>query len=162
MIVFVSVLSIILDIIISKYVSNDSLFIPLFTIISLIIIYPYFHKPYKYFKYCANLGILYDIAYTNTLFYNFFIFILLGFIISFFYYLFSNTLNITILISIITIVSYRIINLLFFIIFKKIDFNFDIFLKSIYSSLIINIIYCILGYILTKKYSKKHNILRTN
>lgn len=162
MIVFVSVLSVILDIIISKYVSNNSLFIPLFTIISLIIIYPYFHKPYKYFKYCAIIGILYDIAYTNTLFYNFFIFILLGFIISFFYYLFSNTLNITILISIITIVSYRIINLLFFIIFKKIDFNFDIFLKSIYSSLIINIIYCILGYILTKKYSKKHHILRTN
>lgn len=162
MIVFVSVLSLILDGILSKYISSTSFLIPLFTIMSLIIIFPYFHKPYKYFRYCAILGILYDIAYTNTLFYNFFIFIILGFIISYFYYLFSNTLNITLLISVIVIIIYRIINFIYFIIFKQVNFNLELFLKSIYSSLIINIIFCILGYILTKKYSKKHNILRAN
>lgn len=162
MIVFVSVLSLLLDGIISKYIISNTLFIPLFTIMALIIIYPYFHVSYKYFRYCAILGLLYDIAYMNTIFYNFFVFMLLAYIISFFYYLFSNTLLITILISLIVICSYRIINALFLLIFKGGCISFNIFIESIYSSVILNVIFCVLGYILTNRYSKKHNILRSN
>ena len=161
MIIFVSVISLLLDGVISKYASN-SLFIPLITIMSLIIIYPYFQNSYKYIRYCAILGFLYDIAYMNTIFYNFFIFIILGIFISFLYYLFSNTLFVTILISLAIIFVYRIINMLFVLIFKGNNINLNIFIKSIYSSLILNILFCILGYVLTKKYSKKHNILRIN
>ena len=162
MIVFISVISLLLDGILSKYINVNSILIPLFTIMSLIIIYPYFYDQKKYLRYCAILGLLYDIAYMNTVFYNFFVFILLAFIISFFYYLFSNKLLITIFISLITICSYRIINYLFLVVIKNYDINFNVLLKSIYSSLILNVIFCILGYILSKLYSKKHNILRTN
>jgi len=162
MIVFTSVLSFILDGIISKYINFPNLFMPLLTIMSLIIIFPYFHEPYKYFRYCAILGMLYDIAYMNTIFYNFFIFVLLGFIISFFYYIFKTSITITMFISLIVIISYRTINTLFILLFKTIPINFNIYLYSIYSSLILNIIFCIIGYILTKLYSKKHNILRNN
>jgi rod shape-determining protein MreD len=162
MIVFVSVLSFLLDGIISKYITSNTLFIPLLTLMSLIVIYPYFKESYKYFRYCAILGFLYDIAYMNTIFYAFFIFILIGFIISYFYYLFSNTLFITILISLFVICFYRIINALFFITFKSANIDFTMFIKSIYSSIILNVVFCVLAYILTNKYSKKHHILRIN
>lgn len=160
MIVFVSILAFLLDGILSKYLTSSSLFIPLFTVMSLIIIYPYFQIKYKYFRYSMILGLLYDIAYTNTIFYNFFIFILLCLIISFFYYIFSNTLYITFFISIIIVFVYRLIDIIFLLIFKNNNINFTLFIKSIYSSLILNVLFCIIGYIFTNIYSKKKNILR--
>ncbi|MBE6149861.1 MAG: hypothetical protein E7170_03990 [Firmicutes bacterium] len=162
MIVFTTVLSFLLDGIISKYISTNTIFLPLLTIMSLIIIYPYFKEPYKYFKYCSILGILYDIAYTNTIFYNFFIFIILGFIITFFYYIFSNRLLNTIILGFIVIILYKLINYLFILIFINNKLTFKVLYTNIYSSLLVNIIFLILGYILTKYYSKRHKLLRIN
>jgi len=162
MIVFTTVLSFLLDGIISKYISTNTIFLPLLTIMSLIIIYPYFKEPYKYFKYCSILGILYDIAYTNTIFYNFFIFIILGFIITFFYYIFSNRLLNTIILGFIVIILYKLINYLFILFFINNKLTFKVLYTNIYSSLLVNIIFLILGYILTKYYSKRHKLLRIN
>lgn len=162
MIVFISVISFLLDGVMSRYILAPSLFLPLFTIVSLVIIYPYFNNNnYRYFRYIAILGLLYDITYLNTLFFNFFIFMLIGFIIGFFNYLLSNNLYTSLLITIISIVLYRITNYLFIVIFKNYSFNFFDLLESIYSSLLLNLIYCIVLYILTEIYSKKHRILRS-
>lgn len=162
MIVFITVLSFLLDGIISKYISTNTFFLPLLTIMSLIIIYPYFKEPYKYFRYCSILGILYDIAYANTIFYNFFIFILLGLIITFFYYIFSNRLLNTIVLGLITVLIYKFINYLFILVFKNYNLIFKDLLTNIINSLLLNILFLILGYVLTKYYSKKHKILRIN
>ena len=162
MIVFVSVISFLLDGILSRYILPHSLFLPLFTIVSLAIIYPYFNNNnYRYFRYIAIIGLLYDITYLNTLFFNFFIFMMLGFIIGLFNYLLSNNLYTNILITAITIIVYRITNYLFVVIFKNHTFNFLTLLESIYSSLLLNIIYCIIIYVFTEIYSKKHKILRS-
>ena len=162
MIVFVTVLSFLLDGIITKYISTNTIFLPLLTVMSLIIIYPYFKEPYKYFRYCSILGILYDIVYTNTIFYNFFIFILLGLIITFFYYIFSNRLLNTIILGFIIIIVYKFINYVFILIIKNNNLNFKVLLTNIFNSLLLNILFLILGFILTKYYSKKHKILRIN
>ena len=75
MIVFISIVSFFLDGILSKYISLNSIFLPLFTIVSLVIIYPYFNNNiYRYLKFVAIIGILYDITYLNTVFFNFFIY----------------------------------------------------------------------------------------
>ncbi len=162
MIVLVSVISFLLDGILSRYILPTSLFLPLFTIVSLVIIYPYFNNNnYRYFRYVAIIGLLYDITYLNTLFFNFFIFIMIGFIVGLLNYLLSNNIYTSILITIISIVVYRIINYLFVVIFKNQLFNFYDLLESIYSSLLLNIIYCIIIYIFTEMYSKKHKILRS-
>lgn len=160
MIVFVSVLAFILDGIISIFIDLNSIFIPLLTIMSMIIIYPYFQRPYKYFRYCAILGFLYDIAYYNTVFYNFFIFILLAFLITFFYYIFSNTALTSSFLSITIVFAYRLINIVFSYLFKNTSFSFKLFFRNFYSSVFINVIFVIIFYYLTLKYSKKHNILR--
>lgn len=162
MIVLISIFSFLLDGILSRYILPTSLFLPLFTIVSLVIIYPYFNNNnLKYFRYVAIIGLLYDITYLNTLFFNFFIFVIIGFVVGLFNYLLSNNLCTSIIISIITIILYRIINYLFVVIFKNYSFDFMDLLESIYSSLILNIIYCIIIYIITERYSKKHKILRS-
>lgn len=161
MIIFISMLSFFMDGILSKYISSNSLFLPLFTIVSLVIIYPYFNNNnYRYFKYIAILGLLYDIAYMNLIFYNFFIFMVLGFINIFIKYLLSHRLYINMLITIILIVTYRFINFIFINITTGNVSTIELF-KSIYSSLILNIIYCIIIYLITEWYSKKHKILKS-
>ena len=162
MIVFVSMLSFFLDGILSRYISLNTLFLPLFTIVSLVIIYPYFNNDnFRYFKFVAIIGLLYDIAYFNTLFYNFFLFLIIGFVIGLINYLLSNNLYTNILMTIISITIYRIFTFLLVIIFKTNTFSFFDLIQSIYNSLILNIIYCILIYIITEIYSKKKHILRS-
>lgn len=162
MIVFISILSFLLDGILSRYILQTTLFLPLFTIVSLVIIYPYFNNNnLKYFRYVAIIGLLYDITYLNTLFFNFFIFVMIGFIIGLFNYLLSNNLYTSTIITVIAIILYRVINYLFVVIFKNQPFDFMNLLESIYSSLLLNIIYCIIIYITTELYSKKHKILRS-
>jgi len=161
MIIFISMLSFFMDGSLSKYISSNSLFLPLFTIVSLVIIYPYFNNNnFRYFKYISILGLLYDIAYMNLIFYNFFIFIILGFINIFVKYLLSHRLYINILITIILIIIYRFINFIFINITTGNVSTIELF-KSIYSSLILNIIYCIIIYLITEWYSKKHKILKS-
>lgn len=162
MIVFISILSFLLDGILSRYILQTTLFLPLFTIVSLVIIYPYFNNNnLKYFRYVAIIGLLYDITYLNTLFFNFFIFVMIGFIIGLFNYLLSNNLYTSTIITVIAIILYRVINYLFVVIFKNQPFDFMNLLESIYSSLLLNIVYCIIIYITTELYSKKHKILRS-
>ena len=161
MIIFISILSFFLDSILSKYISPNSLFLPLFTIVSIVIIYPYFNNNnYRYFKYIAILGLLYDITIMNMIFYNFFIFMILGFINIFIKYLLSHRLYINIIITIILIIVYRFINFIFINITVGNVNAFELF-KSIYSSLILNIIYCTIIYLITEWYSKKHKILKS-
>ncbi len=162
MIILISIVSFFLDGILSRYILPNSLFLPLFTIVALVLIYPYFNNNnYRYFKYIAILGLLYDIAYLDTLFLNFFIFMALGFVVGLFNYLLSNNVYIDVLITITVIILYRIINYLFATMFKNLSFSlFDLF-KNIYSSLLLNIIYCIIVYILTEIYSNKKKILRS-
>lgn len=161
MIVLISMISFFLDGILSRYILLNSLFLPLFTIVSLVIIYPYFNNDnFRYFKFIAIIGLLYDIAYFNTLFYNFFIFIALGFIIGLINYLLSNNIYTNILMTVASITTYRIITFLITIIFKT-SYPLSELLQSIYSSLILNIIYCLIIYIITELYSKKNKILRS-
>lgn len=162
MIVFISVLSFFLDGILSKYISPTSIFLPLFTVVSLVIIYPYFNNNnYRYFRYIAILGLLYDITYLNTLFMNFFIFILIGFFVGLFNYLLSNNIYTNVMITIVTIILYRVCHYLFIVIFKSQDFNFMFLLKNVYSSLILNVLYCMIIYFFSEIFSKKYKILRS-
>lgn len=160
MIIVISMLSFLLDGLLSRYLSPNSLFLPLFTIVSLVLIYPYYKgNDYRYLKYSAIIGLLYDIAYANTIFYHFFLFIILGFIVIFFFYFLSNTWYINLLISITVIISYRLIDYIFLVLFKNIHFSFTTLLKSIYQSLLLNIIYCLFIFIITYHYRKKHKIV---
>lgn len=138
---------------------NINFLLPLTTLVSLIIIYPYLFGNRKiYYLICFITGILYDISYTNTLFLNAFTFLLLGFIISFIY-LYSNTLKL-IIITIIIIVLYRFIIYGILVFIDYTSFNIMILLRSILYSLLFNIIYILLMFKITDILSRKNGIYK--
>lgn len=58
-----------------------SFLIPLFSLMSIIVIYSYLKdEDKKYFIICLSVGLLYDVVYTNTLFLNASLFLLIGYI----------------------------------------------------------------------------------
>ena len=144
-------LSFILDNVISLFINKNSIFFPLFTLLSLIIIFSYNLKDYKYFLLSSVVGLIYDVMFTETLFLNSSIFLLFSLGI---YLIFTkinyNLINI-IFVSLLLIVSYRVITYCLFLLDFSVPFNVILLLRGIYSSIIINIGYVILLYFIKNK-----------
>ena len=69
--ILILLISFMLDSIVSNLVPLHSLFTPLFSLVSLIVVYPFFYGDKKKFLiYSGIYGFLYDIVYTNTIFVN--------------------------------------------------------------------------------------------
>ena len=144
-------LSFIFDNIISLFINQNCIFFPLFSLLSLLIIFSYNLKKHNYFLLSFGIGFLYDLLFTDTLFVNSGIFLLLSLGI---YFIFKkinyNFFNI-ILVSILLIILYRVITYILFLLNFSISFNIFTLLKGIYSSIIINIVYVSLLYFIRNK-----------
>lgn len=158
--ILIIILSFIFEGITTNLVPSNSLFLPLFTITSLVITFPYFNKEKKYIFILVStiMGILYDISYTNSLFINTFNFIICGLLIILIDNYISNSFINTIFINSLMIIMFKIISYLLLIIFGFINFNQSFLIKGIYSSIILNIIYGIILYFICDKLSNKLNI----
>ena len=122
-------------------------FLPLFPLVTLTLIYPYFRKyGNTFFKTCFLIGFLYDIAYTNTIFVHAFLFCLLGYIISLLYHFFDKNFWTLLLMNCIVMISYQIFNFILFLLSGKMIFSISLFLNSIFYSIISNVIYIIILY----------------
>lgn len=156
-------LSLILDGILSNIfpytVNNLSLFTPLLTLISIYLIYPFYKK--KENKYILTIfltGIIYDLLYTNLIFYNAIIFTIIGIISKYIYKHYEiNYLNI--IIQIILIVTiYELLNALIIILFNLVPMSISRLFYKITHSLLLNIIYSelllLIINILPSKYKK--------
>ena len=126
-------LSLILETIVSNIVGINSIFIPLFFIMSLILIYP----KKNFLIICTICGLIYDICFYNSLFINTISFIFIGLLLPN-----LNKYNIY-LKSIIVIIFYRFITYSMLVLIGYVEFNMFIFYRSIYSSIILNIIFII-------------------
>ena len=141
----------------------NSNLLTLFTLISLIIIYPYLYNNHNlYYKICFITGLLYDIAYTNTLFLNALIFILIGYIILKINIFITNSVINVIPISCIIIIVYRTFTYLILIAVGYLNFSVLNIINSIISSLIINIIYIMFIYYITDLIANKKHIDKMN
>lgn len=140
------ILSFLLEGILSCYLP----FSCLFTLTALILETSY-QKEETVLKYSLIIGVLYDIAYTNTLILNALLFFFLclfifqyikGYRITYFYCLILNT---------VVTISYLIITYLTLLLFHSIDFNIILFLKTLLEVLILNTIYFNILYIIHHK-----------
>lgn len=157
------IISFILENILSNFLPINSLFSTLLTLLSLILIYPYCNgKNGLYLKYCFFTGLAYDLIYTDTLILNAFIFTFIGFIITKLNLFFSNNCVNDSLMAIIVIIIYRVLCYGILIITANMKLNALGLLKSIYSSIIINIIYIVIGFTICDKIAKRLKIRRTN
>lgn len=155
--ILIIIMSFFLEGIFSNIININSIILPLFTITSLVITYPYFNKDKKYLFIIISfiIGIVYDIAYTNSLFINTFTFLICSLIIILInkyikYNFISNMLT-----NILVLVLFKFISYILLFIFRFINFNNNILLKGIYSSLILNITYGIFLYYVCFKVNKK-------
>lgn len=151
-----ALISFIGDGIVSLLINQDSLFVPLLAIMSLIVIYPRIKNKPSIVLMGGILGLLYDIVYTQTPFLNTILFICLALVVLIFYkYVPINIVNSYVL-AILLISLFRISSYLILVLFLELSFNWDVLFKSIYSSLIINIIYLtVVPFILNKIVGRK-------
>lgn len=149
--------SFILEGMITNLISLDSLLLPLFTLTSIVILYPFFNreKCYNYIITCFIIGIFYDITYTNSLFINAFSFSLIGVLIIFIdHYIDSNIFSRS-GINIVSIILYRVITYFMLILFNYLNFNINTLIRGIYSSIILNFIYGMFLYFIANYINNK-------
>jgi len=159
------IISLILDGIMNNLLPfiNLSLFTPLLTLISIIIIYPlYIKKEKEYLITIFVTGIIYDLLYTNQLFLNGIIFILIGLIIMNLYKKITiNYFNILI-ISLIIIIIYILIESLILLIFNVVPITINKILYILAHSILLNLIYSELLYVIMKHIPKKYKKISIN
>ena len=142
----ISLISLIIDIFLSFYISKKTLLIPLLTLVSLI----YLKKDKYYLLKCMIFGFIYDLIFTDTLFLHMMIFLLLGYLINLFYKHYNFKLLNNIILTILIITLYQ---LLLFLIFNLINYqniNINDFIFIIKHYYLINIIYSIILSIIYK------------
>lgn len=154
------IFSLLLDGIITNfipYLVNDlSLFTPLLTLVSIFIIYPFYRKNnLKYLITVFIIGIIYDLFYTNLLFFNAIIFLLIGFISIFIYHNFEVNFLRIILYTVLLIAIYESLTALIILIFNLVPITLSKLTYKISHSLILNIIYIEILYLIVKLIPEK-------
>ncbi len=161
-ILIVTFLSFVLEYVVNGFF-HGTIFSGLIIFSSLVLLEPFFKKnKEKFFIFCFILGFLYDFVYTGTYFMNAGIFLLVGVLISFINGITPNNFFVSVLELVLMIAFYRVITFLFFAVNGVIDFDFFLLFKSIYSSMLMNLIYGIFLYFVLYLVSRWFNVKRIN
>lgn len=162
MIYIILIFSFLFESLFSNIVKPYTFLTPLFFITSLTILYPYFkNKKINFFIVSIICGLFYDLAFTNSPFINTLSFgMSSGLIIIGYNYMNYNIINSS-FINIIVIAFYRTISYLFLFIIDALKFNGLNLFEGIYNSLLVNIIYGIIIFIIVNLIAKIFNIKRT-
>lgn len=163
----IMIISLILDGLLSNYlpylVNDLSIYTPLFTLISIFIIYPLYRKKEKlYFIHIFSLGVLYDLLYTNLLFFNGVLFIIIGLVIKYIVKNYELGFIKIILYMIIIITLYESLTVLFLVIYNVVPVSFSQLIYKISHSLILNIIYGEIMFLILKIIPKKYKEISIN
>lgn len=144
-------------------VGDLSLFTPLTTIVALVIIYPFFYREdKKYYILGVITGFIYDLFYTNLWFLNGILFLLVSFLVTKLYKLVgSNFFKILFQIFII-IVIYESSYALLILIFNLTPMSLSRLFYKISHSLLFNLIYGEVLYLIIKILPKKWKKMRIN
>ena len=165
--IIILIISFILDGILTNflpYLVNDlSLFTPLLTLVSIFMIYPFYKKKQnKYFIIITIVGILYDLFYTNLLFFNASLFIIIGLITKYIYKNFKINYIRIIIYIILIITFYELLTGIIILIFNLVPITLPKVIYKITHSLILNIIYSEIIYLILKKLPKKYKKISIN
>lgn len=165
--IIIIIISILIDGILTNflpYLVNDlSIFTPLLTVVSIFIIYPFYRKQNKkYYKTVFLIGIIYDLFYTNLLFFNAILFLIIA-LISVFIHKHYEVSCFSIIIYIALIISiYEILTGGIIFIFKLVPISINKIIYKISHSLLLNIIYIEIIYVILKLIPKKYKKISIN
>ena len=144
-------ISTILDILLSG-ITHNTVLIPLFSVTSMIIIYPLMKNNKSYLKLILIYGIISGFFFSPFLLFNTLIYLIIALFIIELNNVFKDNIGHLILMTILVILFYRILIYINLIIIKAIDADLSILFKSIYSSLILNLIYIIIINFISNKF----------
>ena len=163
--ILIIVMSFIIDGILTNFLPyiELSLFMPLLTLISIFLIYPFYKKSdTKYFLIVIIVGIIYDLFYTNLLFFNSLLFLLVAYLSKTIYKnLEISSIKLPIYITIV-IITYEILTALILLIFNVVPITFSNVLYKISHSIILNIIYSEIIYLILKLVPEKYKKININ
>ena len=153
--VIILIISFLLEGVISNFVSINGFMAPLFTLVSLIVIYPLFDDVSEYYKYVFVTGLVYDLFYTDTIIFHAIIFCFMAFIITRMNLVLSDNYINFLIIMAICILIYRTSTYSLLVLVSSVSFSFIALILSILKSLIINLIYSAILFFVLKKVRKK-------
>lgn len=150
-VVFISIISLTLDGVLTNFlpylVNQLSYFTPLLTVTCCFIIYPLFDSnKKKYLIYTFILGFLYDLCYTNLLFFNGILFLFIGYLTIWIHQNFEVTRLRSILYLFFILVFYEALSSFLIFLFQLVPITFYKVFYKISHSLLLNLIY---GFLLT-------------
>ena len=160
-------LSFFLDGILTNYlpylVNNLSFFTPSLTLVSIILIFPFYRKKEeKYFITVFIMGLLYDLFYTNLMFFNASLFLITAFIITRIQKKFEfNALNLFIEV-IISIIVYESLTGILLFIYNIVPVDIYKVFYKITHSILLNVIYAEIIYIIARIIPKKYKKISIN
>ena len=133
-----------------------SLFTPLLTVVSIFIIYPFYRKKeIAYFITLFILGIIYDLLYTNLLFFNGVLFMIIGLISIFINKNYNIGVIRIIIFTIVIIFFYESLTALLLLIFNIVPIELNGLIYKFTHTILLNIIYVEIIYIIIKILPKK-------
>ena len=152
------IVSFLLEGIVSNFVPMNSFLVPLFTLTALIMIYPLFDEAALYYKYTFITGLAYDLLYTDTILFHAIIFCFMAFLITKLNLVLSDNFINTLIIIGVCILVYRVMTYSVLILVGSVDFSISDLIFSVLRSLIINLIYSLILFLIIKKGQKtKYN-----
>ena len=144
-------------------VNGLSLFTPMLTVIAIFMIYPFFRKKEKnYFITIFIVGMIYDLLYTNLVFFNGVLFLIIGFISLEIYKNFEISYLKLIIYLILIISAYEILTGIILLVFNMVPVTLYKVLYKITHSLILNIVYGELIYLIINLIPKKYRKISIN
>lgn len=156
------IICLILEVIMSNFFSstltNVSLFSTIYTIVGLVILYPYFNNDKKYFLLVIIFGALFGILYTSTFILEVVLFIIVGMIIKILYNIFPENIFMTNIISIIIIFVYHLLSFILLDLLSGINYDFMLLIDIIFGSIIMTIVYTTISYYVIKYIFNRRNI----
>lgn len=160
-------LSLILDGIFTNflpYLVNDlSIFTTMFTVIIVFVLYPLFvGNDKKYYIYSFFLGVIYDLFYTNLFLYDGLMFLLLAVVTVWIYKNFEVNKLHAIFCIVLMIFLYEVIFAFLLFVFNLVPVTFDKVLYKFLHSLVSNVIYGELIFIIIGFLPKKYRIRKLN
>lgn len=165
--IIIMIISLLLDGLLTNYlpylVNDLSYFTPLFTLISIFIVYPLYRKKEKeYFISIFILGFVYDLLFTNLLFFNAVLFAFIGFIIKYIIKNFELGYIKIIIYVLLIVIFYESLTALFLGVFNIVPITIDRLIYKITHSLLLNIIYSELLFIIIKLLPKRFKEISIN
>lgn len=138
----------------------SSYFFSLFTLIALISIFPYVKKQeFGFERICIFIGFAYDLIYTNTVCIHAFLFFIFAYLVRLLYHFFKENIWNQIMITLILIISYRVLSFLLLIVIGYLSADVFLLWNSIIGSIFINLIYSLLLYVILQALKKRKRVI---